>query len=211
MPFHWRIDSPSATIRFHDSNGRVTANTSCSHISLQRPTSAFAFSSRHLFPNFKNLQLPPHITTMAFPPQFREVPAPLPSIVVPGNGANRFRDQGIPFSRSPAMAIPGIETRDDVPPPLPPPRNLPFGDAPTQFRDDFKDKRDFSRGSSFASRSSFASGYGSMSPCHMDDRQGYERRGTGSITSDEGYASYASTDRWETIACAYLADDKGVE
>ncbi|KAH0527155.1 hypothetical protein TsFJ059_002181 [Trichoderma semiorbis] len=132
---------------------------------------------------------------MAFPPQYREVPAPLPSIVVPGNGANRFRDQGIPFSRSLAMAIPGIETRDDVPPPLPPPRNLPFGDAPTQFRDDFKDKRDYSRGSSFASRSSFASGYGSMSPCHLDDRSGYKRREAGSITSDEGYASYASTER----------------
>ncbi|KAL7793844.1 hypothetical protein V8C37DRAFT_79603 [Trichoderma ceciliae] len=132
---------------------------------------------------------------MAFPPQYREAPPPLPSIIVPGSGANRYRDQGIPFSRSPAMAIPGIETRDDVPPPLPPPQILPFGEVPTQFRDDMEDKREFSRGSSFASRSSFASGYGSMSPCHLGERPGYKRRDTGSINSDEGYASYASTER----------------
>ncbi|KAL7809226.1 hypothetical protein V8C26DRAFT_272066 [Trichoderma gracile] len=132
---------------------------------------------------------------MAFPPQYREAPPSLPSIIVPGSGANRYRDQGIPFSRSPAMAIPGMDMRDDVPPPLPPPRHLPFGEAPTQYRDEAKDKRDFSRGSSFASRSSFASGYGSMSPALLDERSGYKRRETGSINSDEGYASYASTER----------------
>jgi hypothetical protein len=104
------------------------------------------------------------------------------------------------------MAIPGIETRDDVPPPLPPPRILPFGEVPTQYRDDMKDKREFSRGSSFASRSSLASGYGSMSPCHLEERSGYRRRETGSINSDEGYASYASTERWELITRATLAD-----
>lgn len=104
------------------------------------------------------------------------------------------------------MAIPGMDSRDDVPPPLPPPRVLPFGDAPTQYRDDLKDKRDYSRGSSFASRSSLASGYGSMSPCHLDERPGYRRRETGSINSDEGYASYASTER-----CAILAGWKRVE
>ncbi|EHK46928.1 uncharacterized protein TrAtP1_010461 [Trichoderma atroviride] len=131
---------------------------------------------------------------MAFPPQYREAPPALPSIIVPGSGANRYRDD-LTFSRSPAMAIPGMDTRDDVPPPLPPPRVLPFGDAPTQYRDDSKDKKESSRGSSFASRSSLASGYGSMSPCHLEERPGYRRREAGSINSDEGYASYASTER----------------
>lgn len=105
------------------------------------------------------------------------------------------------------MAIPGMDMRDDVPPPLPPPRHLPFGEAPTQYREEVKDKRDFSRGSSFASRSSFASGYGSMSPALVDERSGYKRRETGSINSDEGYASYASTERWEADLSATKCAD----
>ena len=89
------------------------------------------------------------------------------------------------------MSIPGLELRDDVPPPLPPPRVLPLGEPPRQPDGATKDGRELRHSSS-----SFASGYGSMASSHADDRPGLKRRDTGSTTNgDEGYSSYASTDR----------------
>lgn len=80
--------------------------------------------------------------------------------------------------------------RDDVPPPLPPPRILPFGDSPHPSEHTRRDSRDYN------ASSSFASGYGSMASSHADDRPSFKRRDTGSTANgDEGYASYASTDR----------------
>lgn len=92
------------------------------------------------------------------------------------------------------MAIPGLDTRDDVPPPLPPPRILPFGDAPTHLPDDMKrERREYT--TTTTSLSSLASGYSSMSPSYLEERPCFKRRDTGSINGDEGYASYASTER----------------
>ncbi|KAK5989488.1 hypothetical protein PT974_11011 [Cladobotryum mycophilum] len=135
---------------------------------------------------------------MAFPPQYRDAP-PLPSIAVPMSGADRFKEHGVPFSRSPAMSIPGLDTRIDAPPPLPPPKVLPFGEVPTP-RPDFKKERNYPHGSSTSSfahgsSSSFASGYGSMSPNYLDERHGFKRRDISSLMSDEGYSSYASSER----------------
>ncbi|PWI69050.1 hypothetical protein PCL_01435 [Purpureocillium lilacinum] len=106
-------------------------------------------------------------------------------------GPGRYRaHHDMPFGRSPAMSIPGLDMRDDVPPPLPPPRILPFGDSPHPSEHTRRDSRDYN------ASSSFASGYGSMASSHADDRPSFKRRDTGSTANgDEGYASYASTDR----------------
>ncbi|KAM5352858.1 hypothetical protein ACJ41O_005580 [Fusarium nematophilum] len=130
---------------------------------------------------------------MAFPPQFREPAPALPSIIVPSG--DRFRSHAshheMPFGRSPAMSIPGIQTPDDVPPPLPPPRYVPGPDQP-HHPEDMREKRDYSHGTG-----SFASGYGSMNSSYAEDRPSYQRRDTYSTIGDrdEGYASYSSTDR----------------
>lgn len=132
---------------------------------------------------------------MAFPPQYREPAPALPSIIVPTSG-DRFRSHAshhheLPFSGSPAMSIPGMPPRDDVPPPLPPPR-YPGFDQPSALAESMREKREYAHGS-------FASGYGSMtSSYHHEDRPSYQRRSnTGAFGErDEGYASYSSTDRY---------------
>jgi hypothetical protein len=120
---------------------------------------------------------------MAFPPQYREPPPELPSIRTPG--ADPFRTshyQDVPFSRSPAVSIPGVEHRvDAAPPPLPPPRILPFEGAP-----DMREKRGYDH--SFPSG---GSGYGSMDSA-LADRPVLKRRDTASTNGDEGYASYST-------------------
>ncbi|KAK9436542.1 hypothetical protein VB005_11355 [Metarhizium brunneum] len=125
---------------------------------------------------------------MAFPPQYREPPPSLPSILSSGPGRyNMHRD--MQFSGSPAISIPGLDPKDDVPPPLPPPRHLPFLEGSANPEDSKKESLDrFS--------SSTHSGYGSMHPgSFMDERPSYKRRGTGSSTNgDEGYASYTATE-----------------
>jgi hypothetical protein len=131
------------------------------------------------------------LNTMAFPPQYREPPA-LPSIIVPTPG-DRYRSHtshhGIPYSGSPAMSIPGLQTREDVPPPLPPPR-YPGYDQPSALAENMREKREYAQGS-------FASGYGSMTSSYHEDRPSYQRRSNTAIYGerDEGYASYSSTDR----------------
>lgn len=129
---------------------------------------------------------------MAFPAQDREPAPTLPSIIAPSSG--RYRGHHVmPFGRSPAISIPGLELRDDVPPPLPRPRVLPVGDAPQQSEGMRKDHREYSRASS-----SFASGYGSVASSHADERRNVERRDTGGTTNgDEGYYSFASTERYD--------------
>ncbi|SCO78187.1 related to zinc finger protein [Fusarium oxysporum] len=130
---------------------------------------------------------------MAFPPQYREPALGLPSIIVPTSG-DRFRSHAshhheLPFSGSPAMSIPGMPPRDDVPPPLPPPR-YPGFDQPSALAESMREKREYAHGS-------FASGYGSMNSSYHEDRPSYQRRSnTGAFGDrDEGYASYSSTDR----------------
>ncbi|KAM3431256.1 hypothetical protein NHJ13734_007381 [Beauveria thailandica] len=118
---------------------------------------------------------------MAYPPSYREVAPPLPSIKI--HAGDRFSSHhDMPFGRSSAMPIPGIEPRQHVPPPLPPPPE-PFTDA-TRRAEDLKRER---RG--------YASNYGSINSSYADQRPSLKRRDTGSTTGDEGYASYASTDR----------------
>ncbi|PNY25923.1 Uncharacterized protein TCAP_04140 [Tolypocladium capitatum] len=127
---------------------------------------------------------------MAFPPQYREPAPTLPSIIAPGTGRYRAHHD-VPFGRSPAISIPGLGPQDDVPPPLPPPRILPFGDAPQQPEDMKRDHREYGHGSS-----SFASGYSSMGSSFADERPNFKRRDTGStVNGDEGYCSYASPER----------------
>lgn len=90
----------------------------------------------------------------------------------------------MPFGRANAMPIPGIEPRHHVPPALPPPTE-PFADASRRTAEDLKRER---RG--------YASNYGSINSAYPDERPSLKRRDTGSTTGDEGYASYASTDRY---------------
>ncbi|KAF5637375.1 zinc finger protein [Fusarium tjaetaba] len=130
---------------------------------------------------------------MAFPPQYREPAPALPSIIVPTSG-DRFRSHAshhheLPFSGSPAMSIPGMPPRDDVPPPLPPPR-YPGFDQPSALAESMREKREYAHGS-------FASGYGSMNSSYHEDRPSYQRRSNTGVFGerDEGYASYSSTDR----------------
>ncbi|KAF7561550.1 hypothetical protein G7046_g2591 [Stylonectria norvegica] len=131
---------------------------------------------------------------MAYPPQYREPPPSIPSIIVPS--ADRFRsrtthhDMGF-GGRSPAVSIPGLHEQDNVPPPLPPPPYLP-GNEPPQHHQDMKPRRDYG-----PSAASFASGYGSMASSFAEDRPSYMRRDMSSMLGDrdEGYASYSSTGR----------------
>ncbi|KAM4066316.1 hypothetical protein HRG_000430 [Hirsutella rhossiliensis] len=124
---------------------------------------------------------------MAFPPQYREPPPTLPSIIAPGPGHYHAPHDSMRFGRSPAISIPGPEPKVNAPPPLPPPRNLPVGDAP-QPPPNSKDHRLRTHASSLAS------GYGSMGSSYADDRPHFKRRDTAN-GGDEGYASYASTER----------------
>lgn len=108
------------------------------------------------------------------------MPPTLPSIVVPSSPRYGSPHHGATYSRSHAMAIPGVEHREVAPPPLAPPRE-PFGPTP---------QHDEASGSKTLSHS-FNHGYGSIS----DERSPIKRRDTGgSIHGDEGYSSY-STDR----------------
>ena len=128
---------------------------------------------------------------MAFPPLFREPPPELPSIRTPGVNHFRSRHHDAPFGgRSLAVEIPGIQTQDYVPPPLPPPP-MPFGMQPGQTYDP-REKRDVETGF----RSSLG-GYGSIDSSYNDERPNFTRRDTSSTNGDEGYASY-STDRYVT-------------
>ncbi|KPA36997.1 transcription factor [Fusarium langsethiae] len=126
---------------------------------------------------------------MAYPPQYREPAPALPSIIVPASG-DRHRAHAshhdLPFSRSLAMSIPGMPSRDDVPPPLPPPK-YPGYDQPSALAENMREKREYAHGS-------FASGYGSMNSSFQEDRPSYQRR-INTSDRDEGYASYSSTDR----------------
>ncbi|OAA71098.1 Zinc finger, C2H2-type/integrase, DNA-binding protein [Akanthomyces lecanii RCEF 1005] len=111
---------------------------------------------------------------MAYPPSYREVAPPLPSIKI--HAGDRFSTHpDMPFGRSSAMPIPGIEPRHHVPPALPPPTE-PFSDLQRERR-------------------GYSSNYGSANSLYPDQRPSLKRRDTGSTTGDEGYASYASTDR----------------
>ncbi|KAJ4022653.1 hypothetical protein NW766_001697 [Fusarium irregulare] len=125
---------------------------------------------------------------MAFPPSYREPGPALPSIIVPATG-DRYRTHAshheLQYGRSPAMSIPGMQTRDDVPPPLPPPKYL--HDQPSALAENMREKREYAQGS-------FASGYESMNSSYLEDRPSYQRRSNTS-DRDEGYASYSSTDR----------------
>lgn len=85
------------------------------------------------------------------------------------------------------MSIPGMQTRDDVPPPLPPPKYL--HDQPSALAENMREKREYAQGS-------FASGYESMNSSYLEDRPSYQRRSNTS-DRDEGYASYSSTDRYD--------------
>jgi hypothetical protein len=132
------------------------------------------------------------LNNMAFPPQYREPAPALQSIIGPASG-DRYRTHAshheLPFSRSPAMSIPGMPPRDDVPPPLPPPRYTGF-DQPSALAENMREKREYAHGS-------FASGYGSMNSSYHEDRPSYQRRSNTSTFGDrdEGYVSYSSTDR----------------
>ncbi|KAK2596659.1 hypothetical protein QQS21_006280 [Conoideocrella luteorostrata] len=128
---------------------------------------------------------------MACPPQYREPPPRLPSILTSGSGRYRHHHD-MPFSGSPAMSIPGIESNDDgPPPPLPPPRHLPFLDTTPRPEEFSKDLRDYER-----SASSITSVYSSLHSASIDERPVFKRRDTGNNNNvDEGYASYTAAER----------------
>ncbi|KHN94373.1 Zinc finger, C2H2-type/integrase, DNA-binding protein [Metarhizium album ARSEF 1941] len=128
---------------------------------------------------------------MAFPPRYREPPPSLPSIISSGPGRYDLHHD-VPFPASSAMSIPRLDQKDVVPPPLPPPRHLPFLEGPAHSTDD--SKKESMDCSHFGS--SAHSGYGSMqSGSFVDERSSCKRRGTGSSANgDEGYASYTATE-----------------
>lgn len=127
---------------------------------------------------------------MAFPPQYRETTPSLPSLLSPGSGRYRSHHD-IPYSRSTAISIPGLDPKEDVPPPLPPPRILPFHDVSSHPEDVRRELRDYGR-----SASSAQSGYGSMGSSFVDEQTSFKRRDTGNGTNgDEGYASYTAVER----------------
>ncbi|ATY65999.1 C2H2 finger domain [Cordyceps militaris] len=117
---------------------------------------------------------------MACPPSYRERAPPLPSIKI--HAGDRFSSHDMRLGQTGAIPIPGIEHRHYAPPPLPPPPE-PFTE-PHCRPDDIKRER---RG--------YASNYSSFNSLYADQRPSLKRRDTGSTTGDEGYASYASTDR----------------
>ena len=83
------------------------------------------------------------------------------------------------------MSIPGIQATEHVPPPLPPPRNFLAGGPWSDEREPYT-----------ASSPSFRSGYGSMDPPSFDRLDHIKRRDMSTTHHvDEGYASYASTER----------------
>lgn len=124
---------------------------------------------------------------MAYPPAYREVAPALPSIIVPGGGRYSTGHHDMPFGRSPAMAIPGLERHEYVPPPLPPPPE-PFGKTSYRSEDLKRERREYTHGS-------FASGYGSIVSSFADERPSLKRADTASTNGDEGYASLSSTER----------------
>lgn len=130
-------------------------------------------------------------TTMAFPPQRREPPPTLPSISSSGPGSYRRNNHDMSFSGSPAISIPGLESQDDVPSPLPPPRYLPFLEIAARPEHSKKEPRDYGHPAS-----PVPSGYGSMYSSLNDGRSSLKRReNVGSNNGDEGYASYTAAER----------------
>ncbi|RDA84184.1 hypothetical protein CP533_4058 [Ophiocordyceps camponoti-saundersi (nom. inval.)] len=108
---------------------------------------------------------------MAFPPHYRETPSMRSS-----------------FKSIPIRGQPHVE---EPPPALPPPRFLPSADAPQPSDMRLYNNREREGHSS----SSLASGYGSMAS-FIDDRPSFKRRDKISTAADEGYASYASPDKY---------------
>lgn len=101
------------------------------------------------------------------------------------------------FSGSPAISIPGLDSKaEEPPPPLPPPRHLSFLEAPGHHEESKKELRDY--GPSLSSMQSIqSSGYGSMRSSFAEERPSSKRRDTGSsINGDEGYSSYTAAERF---------------
>lgn len=88
------------------------------------------------------------------------------------------------------MRIPGVDTRDTVPPPLPPPRHPPCTNTPYLDDDMFRDTRDRT-----LPPSSFNSGYGSAASSLAESRSRLERSPKRLDERDEGYASWSSNER----------------
>lgn len=148
-------------------------------------------SAAHYYPSILNH----HTSAMAYPPTYREVAPPLPSIKI--HAGDRFSaHHDMPFGRASAMPIPGIEPRHHVPPALPPPPE-PFTETPRRAEDLKRERR------------GYASNHGSINSSYADERPSLKRRDTGGTTGDEGYASYASTDRYalETMQLLLLPLD----
>lgn len=120
-------------------------------------------------------------------PQCREPTPNLPSIMSSGLGRYRLRND-MPYSSSSAISIPGVETQDDVvPPPLPPPRHLPFLEQPEQSNRKTREPNH--------SCSSFTTDYGSVR-FPAEEKAEFKRRDTISGNhADEGYASYTASER----------------
>ena len=91
------------------------------------------------------------------------------------------------------MPISRGDTRDDVPPPLPPPRH-PFGtNAPDRAEDVLRHSRDRAH-----PVSSLSSGYGSATSSFAEDRfkQRMSSNNHAPDDRDEGYASWNSNERY---------------
>ncbi|RCI09934.1 hypothetical protein L249_8375 [Ophiocordyceps polyrhachis-furcata BCC 54312] len=123
---------------------------------------------------------------MAYPPHYRKTPSMRSSF----NSPIPIRGQNQPHV--------------EPPPPLPPPKFPPLADAPQASEDMrlYNNNRERENRSS----SSLASGYGSMTS-YLDDRSSFKRRDNNIITADEGYASYASPDKYAVDRVSTLSLD----
>ena len=128
----------------------------------------------------------------------------IPSMKVPAPARSFSSHHDMPFGRSPSMPINRGDAPDDVPPPLPPPRN-PFGTNAPDTDDALRHSRDRAHPVSSLS-SGYGSGYGSAMSSFAEDRF-RQRMGSNSHTRDdrdEGYSSWHSNERYLALCDLWL-------
>ncbi|OAQ58455.2 C2H2 finger domain-containing protein [Pochonia chlamydosporia 170] len=116
-------------------------------------------------------------------PQFRETRPSLLSILSSSPGLYRIHHNK-QSSGSPAVSMPGLDLKDDVP--QPPPRHIPFLASPARPEKSMDELRDYGRSASFVQV-----GYGNLCSSLPDERPD----SGSSVNGNESYASYTAAER----------------